>query len=65
MGYHLQILKMSLESIDKVNFFESKGFDMDLTSESDMEKIKENQKLIIEKLMQVWTLEKVERESCL
>ncbi len=61
MSYHLQMLKMSLESIDKINFFESKGFDMDSMSDFDIEKIKENQSEILKKLLEVWPLEKVEK----
>jgi len=61
MGYHLQIFKQSLESVDKINFFKSKGFDMEFGSNDDLDKIKANEKDLINKLLLTWPLEKVEK----
>jgi len=61
MGYHVQMLKMYLEDIDQINFFESKGFDMSLSKDDQISKIKENEAEILKKLLEVWPLEKVEK----
>ena len=66
MSYHTQMLKMQLEDIDRINFFESKGFDTNLCFNENLHdekisKIKENEADIFKKLMEVWPLEKVEK----
>ena len=52
---------MYLEDIDQINFFESKGFDMSLSKDDQISKIKENEAEILKKLLEVWPLEKVEK----
>lgn len=61
MGYHIGMLKMFLEDIDRINFFESKGFDMELFGGDQFDKIKEHEAEILKKLMSVWPIEKVQK----
>jgi len=62
LNFHLEALKSTLESIDKLNYFESIGIDLnDLANdERKNQLLKDKEQEIIKKLLSVWSFDKVE-----